>query len=75
MYKVENVPREVRIELDLACVATVCHWAVSVDMSDYASAYASKYFQHWDEIDHSQHMPYHCNNDACVLHALTYNIY
>lgn len=43
MYKVENVPREVRIELDLACVATVCHWAVSVDMSDYAAAYASKF--------------------------------
>lgn len=29
-------------------------------------------FQHWDEIDHRQHMPYHCNNDARVLHALTY---
>lgn len=43
MYKLENVPREVRIELDLACVATVCHWPVSVDMSDYASAYASKF--------------------------------
>ena len=33
---VENVARKVRIELDLACVAIVCHWAVSVDMSDYA---------------------------------------
>lgn len=34
--------RTVRIEMDLACAAAAYHWAMLVDVSDYASFDASK---------------------------------